>query len=213
MSKEKPIIFSTEMVKTILDGRKTMTRRVVKHQAPEGYRILGRVTSSTDKENEGCACWRSDDDRVSHYCKIPYEAGDVLWVRETWNHFNYNNDHDDKRLSGYIFKASPEFVNDLPPLVRAYYGVAWCPSIHMPRAAARLFLKVKDIRVERLQGITVEDIRSEGLSSMGVHCLDYELAIPEWKILWDSINAKRGYGWDINPWVWVVEFERVESHG
>ena len=90
----------------------------------------------------------------------------------------------------------------------------WKPSLFMPKEAARIWLKVTDVRVERLQEITIDGIRNEGLSSMAVHAGDMEIAMEEWKNLWNSTIKKpdiNHYGWDANPWVWVIEFERCEK--
>ena len=90
----------------------------------------------------------------------------------------------------------------------------WKPSIHMPKEAARIWLKVTNVRVERLQDITADSIRNEGLSSLAVHCGDMEIALKEWENLWNSTIKKSDldrYGWDANPWVWVIEFERCEK--
>ena len=221
MSKEKPILFNTEMVKAIMSGKKIMTRRIVKHQPPENSIIHGRVMSSTEPKNEGCVGWGPNEECVNHYSKIPYEIGQVLWVRETWAQL----DMDYRAVSGKLdiqeFKGCPiayKADNDAPE-----HFNYWRPSIHMPRTAARLFLKVTNIRVERLQDITQEDIESEGL---WFYSQEYRDEICKWrdcvsairgtrkkyfKKLWNSINSKRGYGWDVNPWVWVVEFERIEG--
>ncbi|SPF51178.1 conserved hypothetical protein [Candidatus Desulfosporosinus infrequens] len=217
MIKEKPIIFSSESINAILEGRKTQTRRVVKYQPPENYHIIGRITSSTNSKNEGCVCWESDNGRVSHYCKIPRDVGDILWVRETWSQLDMDYrvvtgklDIDDFEGCPIVYRAddNPEHFN------------YWRPSIYMPRKAARLFLKVTNIRAERLQIITEEDARSEG-------CIDFHDKIGDGKFddvaefdltardafseLWDNLNKKRGYGWGLNPWVYVLEFEKISE--
>lgn len=90
----------------------------------------------------------------------------------------------------------------------------WKPSIHMPKEAARIWLKVTDVRVERLQDITIDGIRNEGLSSASVHAGDIEIALKEWELLWDSTIKKSDldrHGWDANPWVWIIGFERCEK--
>lgn len=210
----KPILFNTEMVRAILDGRKTMTRRVIK--LPEG--LAGRPVYDPLGLMYAGGIYRPK-----------YQIGDILWVRETWSPIWV-------RPRRYLYKASPENVPNNTP-------IKWHPSIHMPREAARIFLKVTNVRVERLQEITAKDIRSEGLTSMGVHCLDYEIAVKEWELLWDSIYATpkavknsdgeilyyesypwediqevreyKGKLWHVygNPWVWVYELERVSEDG
>lgn len=200
----KPIPFSTPMVQAIMAGRKTMTRRISEPQTyfyplPDSY--------------------------------AKYHTGDILWVRETWAKHgdadfsldgidetnNINPQYDDGGVMGtgvYIFKADG---------VRTYEGcmhkeIKWRPSIFMPKEACRLFLRVTDVHIERLQEITPRDAWEEGcrigtsfpfeehiadLQQMGIDIL--------FRPLWDSLYAKRGYGWDVNPWVWVYTFERCEK--
>ncbi len=158
--KEKPIIFSTEMVRAILEGRKTQTRRVVKPQPPEGETV--HVAYS---ETWGVKC--------------PYgKPGDQLWVRETWN---------GTKNTGFYYRADPGTC-----------AGKWKPSIHMPRHASRMYLGIINVRIEPLQYITVREAKAEGVENLW-----------EFVKLWDTINAKRGYPWIMNPWVWVVEFRRM----
>ena len=188
MSRVLPILFNTDMVRAILDGRKTVTRRLVKHDVDA---ILNSPYHKEHPEVE-------DKQIISKLCMPPYQPGDILYVRETWcENPNYKE---------YYFKTRPYGI---PP-----YGLKWKPSIHMPKEAARIWLKVKDVRVERLQDITVDEIRNEGLTSMAVHAGDMEIALSEWKNLWNSTIKKSDldlYGWDASPWVWVIEFERCEK--
>lgn len=156
----------------------------------------------------------------TQYAKPPYQPGDILYVRETWEHFDCcsceGDEHGncpkepqksviDKRGYGcYMYRATDEISGD----------AKWHPPRYMPKEAARIWLKVTDVRVERLQEITIDDIRNEGLSSMAVHAGDMEIAIEEWKNLWNSTIKKSDldrYGWGANPWVWVIEFERCEK--
>lgn len=184
----KPILFNTEMVRAILDRRKTCTRRVIK--LPENMDGIP-VGKGGDSSNPlgfmypGCI-------------KRPqYQPGDILYVRETWK----------KALNGYDYYESWQ-RNDIADITK------WKPSIHMPKEAARIWLKVTDVRVERLQEITIDGIRNEGISSMAVHAGDMEIALKEWKNLWNSTIKKTdldSYGWEANPWVWVIEFERCEK--
>lgn len=199
----KPILFnkqiSTEMVRAILDGRKSCTRRLVKPQPDEKHTFpLGFVTDSTEKKEVGCFGFGINEYGGSiQYAKPPYQPGDILYVRETWK----------KAPNGYYYYEDWQ-RNDIADVTK------WKPSIHMPKGAARIWLKVTDVRVERLQEITIDDIRNEGLSSMAVHAGDMEIAIEEWKNLWNSTIKKSDldrYGWDANPWVWVIEFERCEK--
>lgn len=207
-TKERPILFSTEMVKAILAGRKTQTRRVIKPQP--------------HIDSEGMCKWRDcqwmADGRIGFPVTAiedyaPYQPGDVLWVRETWC---YGSDthtimFDPEPLPGdIIYKAD---VGDLDNDI-----VKWRPSIYMPREAARLFLQVKDVKVELLQDITEADAIAEGIRQVDSRKWEssfrlgwFDSPILAFKQLWDSINAKRGFGWEINPWVWVVEFEVVDK--
>ena len=184
----KPIIFSTSMVKAILDGKKTQTRRVIKiDDAPENWKISIAGTSIVRAE--------------PYDVKLPrYAAGDILWVRETWSEHQeyYNNSAKVFAEPHYIYKADGVYANK------------WHPSIHMPKEAARIFLKVTDVRVERLQDITEEDAITEGMSKTLVDGVVFISAKGNFHVFWDSLNIKRGYGWDTNPWVWVIEFEKIE---
>ena len=221
--KEKPILFSTEMVKAILAGKKTMTRRVIKPQPKEQLKCV------IQHETKGRSCWMEENaDQLSKDFKFHkyYEVGDILWVRETWAIHDLMlkpkklNPNDEAWF--YKRKFSPEMVPHV--VYAADYPVgswkgAWRSPRYMPRTAARLFLKVKDIRVERLQDITEEDTKAEGVLwnrarklnelEKSNNIIDNAKAL--FMHLWGSINSKRGYGWDLNPWVWVVEFERVEG--
>ena len=192
----KPIIFSTPMVQAILDGKKTQTRRVIKvDDAPENWKISIAGTSIVRTE--------------PYDVKLPrYEAGDILWVRETFCEVPYEHNHVPIKgghitIPKYAYKADSE---------RDYAGI-WKPSIHMPREAARIFLRVKTVRVERLQDITEEDAKAEGcIDGKSKDVLKFDLTARDvFAKLWNSINAKRGYRWETNPWVWVYEFEKINK--
>lgn len=206
----KPILFNAEMVLAILDGRKSCTRRLVKFLSGENPRWTGYIKDGLmlyNGKNEPCIR------------KAPYQPGDILYVRETWERFEcWNCEGDergncpkepqksvfDKTCGCYMYRATDEIYGD----------ARWHPSIHMPKEAARIWLKVTNVRVEQLQEITIDGIRNEGLSSMAVHAGDMEIAMEEWKNLWNSTVKKSDinrYGWDANPWVWVIEFERCEK--
>ena len=212
----KPILFNTEMVRAILDGRKTCTRRLVKPQ-PDGKHTfpLGFVTDSTEKKEVGCFGFGIDECGGSiKYIKPPYQPGDTMYVRETWMDYAgltmYKADCDIYRLDSLNFA-----------------GFGWKPSIHMPKEAARIWLKVTDVRVERLQDITPKGAESEGVGNLfyddiGYGEKNYGTEVdPEYGItkeqfawLWESTIKKSDldcYGWDSNPWVWVIEFERCEK--
>jgi len=202
----KPIIFSTPMVQAILDGKKTQTRRVVKIN---GY-LITSPKESLELTKEGLIYHSFCS--MSGYYKPLCQPGDILWVRETWAKRVYSDNR-------YYYKA-----DDNLGAIFNREGDKWRPSIFMPREAARIFLKVTNVRVERLQEITAEDVIREGIkySDSGPyhwHVLDTKLNAwinfhfhdEAFKHLWDSLNAKRGYGWDMNPWVWVIEFEATNS--
>ena len=195
----KPILFNTQMVRAILDGRKTCTRRIVKPQPTAHY---------------GVQC-----------IKPPYQPGDILYVRETWS----------LRFDGekYFYKADKNTSREEKRLLD-YNDVKWRPSIHMPKEAARIWLKVTNVRVERLQEITEAQTEEEGflftppcLHRTGENYCDIDgpcgskikycdMSAGELfgKVLWDSTIKKSDidiYGWDVNPWIWVIEFERCEK--
>lgn len=222
----KPILFNTDMVREILDGRKTVTRRGMKPQPIHKGRFW----------MIGGAGW-SDDIQVIHpvpchslYKRMPYKPGDILYVRETWGISNI--DYDDK-VAYIVYRASKNEKDEGCRAVRLpndkfeklYDSIAenmsdWRPSIHMPKEAARIFLRVTDVRVERLQEITEQQAKCEGaIDNRGfIHSPDNEYtnihnAKEHYKQIWDSTIPKKDldkYGWDANPWVWVIEFERVE---
>lgn len=190
----KPILFNTYMIKALLDGRKTCARRIVKFLSGENPKWTGYVKDGLmlySGKNEPCIR------------KEPYQPGDILYVRETWF----------KDVNRYMYRANysdrEKFYRDGKEI-----EMKWKPSIHMPKEAARIWLKVTDVRVERLQNIDIDGIRNEGLSSMAVHAVDTEIALKELAILWNSTIKKSDldrYGWDANPLVWVIEFERCEK--
>lgn len=195
MSRELPILFNTEMVRAILDGRKKCTRRIVKipnyiNQQDDGLYTL--FAEGTCYENQHF-------EEIVQYLKKPYQPGDILYVRETWGHpISLNSDKQ------YVFRADKiaesGFKND---------SHIWYPSIHMPKEAARIWLKVTDVRVERLQDITSEQIGREGVEVEYPHVLNGEEKRYAFSNLWNSTIKKSDidrYGWDASPWVWVIEF-------
>lgn len=197
----KPILFnkqiSTEMVRAILDGRKSCTRRLVKPQPDEKHTFpLGFVTDSTEKKEVGCFGFGINEYGGSiQYAKPPYQPGDILYVRETWK----------KAPNGYYYYEDWQ-RNDIADVTK------WRPSIHMPKEAARIWLKVTDVRVERLQEITEVQAQAEGCNSglLTGACT----ARGQFEDLWNSTVKKSDldrYGWDASPWVWVIEFERCEK--
>ncbi len=203
----KPILFDTEMVKAILEGRKTVTRRLVKPQ-PE-------VQLRYSFAGYGHGKWHEVEKPFGKQWTPPCHGDDILYVRETWNHYSYDNLFSGEHREGYFYKASPEMKSTLPDYVQYHWGKKWCPSIHMPKEAARIFLKVKFVKVERLQDITAEGALSEGTQQY-IHLdgsLDEQATRTAFIGIWNSTIKKSDpalYGWDANPYVWVIEFERIE---
>lgn len=208
----KPILFNTEMVRAILDGKKTQTRRVVKPQPPEEffegpYWYEPGVANKDGELEPGKPIYGISATDGEWGIKCPYHPGQILWVRETWG----------KDENGeYVYRTNYGTTEDdsFPPSM-----FKWKPSIHMPREAARIFLKVTNVRVERVQDITIKDIRSEGttLSKIEEPEVSNEAYLWfEFQNLWNSTVKKSDldtYGWNANPWVWVYEFERVSEDG
>lgn len=208
----KPILFNTEMVRANLDGRKSCTRRIVKSQ-PQGrlcYTFAGcdcgtwGYPSKTAYENWGDEYKLPEDitdEELKRRWNPPYHTDDILYVRETWK----------KAPNGYYYYEDWQ-KNDIADITK------WKPSIRMPKEAARIWLKVTDVRVERLQEITEVGIQKEGVEVEPKECAGKFDFISElfllFQRLWDSTIKKSDldrYGWDTNPYVWVIEFERCEK--
>ncbi len=189
--KERGILFSSEMVRAILDDRKTETRRVMKNQ-PFEDELVEVLYDAT------CGVYIARlIDFYGHevHVKSPYgKPGDTLYVRETFDVFGRNN-----RV--VVYKASTgDFKN---PIYK------WKPSIHMPKKYSRIKLKIKEIRVERVQDITERGAMNEGLLNIEKSPLNSG-PLERFRDLWDSLNKKRGFGWDTNCYVWVIKFERIK---
>lgn len=212
----KPILFNTEGVKAILDRRKTVTRRVL------AYRGLLDKQHALDREpyKDRTGEWCFDiqtavDDYKTYVLKPPCQPGGILYVRETWAPLY--QDKDSKDVRGYMYKACTlEEYDKMYPDGKDYqWEGKWRPSIHMPKEAARIFLRATDIRVERLQDITYEGCKAEGFDG-AFFTDDTEglpaIAIRRFSRMWDSTIKKKDIGlsdWNANPWVWVIEFERI----
>lgn len=197
----KPILFNIEMVRAILDGRKTVTRRVLKPQplAKLAYVCMGYKHGTWGYPSEDAwKYWNDDSFRLlgglsaedkNRRWTPPCHTGDTLYVRETWAAWSRTMG----RIPSLYYKAD----RDTPD------GIKWNPSIHMPREAARIFLRVTDVRVERLQDIDDDGVVAEGL----------EIGAP-FDELWDSTikpNHRSLYGWEANPWVFVISFGRISK--
>ncbi len=194
----KPILFNIEMVRAILDGRKSCTRRLVKHDVES---VLNSPYHKVHPEVE-------DKQIISKLCNPPYHTDDILYVRETWS--------EAYEEGTYIYRADDKLA-DLPTFKESS-KLIYRPSIRMPKEAARIWLKVTNVRVERLQQITEVGIRKEGIEVDPKECVGKFDFISElfflFQRLWDSTIKKSDldrYGWDANPWVWVIEFERCEK--
>lgn len=238
--RERPILFSGAMVRALVDGRKTQTRRVVKGFALE---LL------------------QPDNFTPEYVALPENgnspygyAGDHLWVRESFvafgrweTRFSEKKGRDEWHFVDMTLETGREyrFGGELPNASRGGATPAWWkrPSIHMPRAASRITLEVTSLRVDRLQDISEADARAEGVESpeteredrdwsichrcggtrlydaigpnLGVmpdtDCMECDTHAKRYRHLWDHLNAARGYGWDANPWVWCIEFKRIDA--
>lgn len=215
--KEKPILFNGEMVRAILDGRKTQTRRVIKPQ-PTKDKIadLWWINDDHFHDDESMRSHLFHDVYGNDGC--PYGGvyadgtADTLWVRETWkpdhseSDIVYMADGGRKRF----LDRDDWFSTDWEKTKRRENRDRSRPSIHMPRWASRINLEVKDIRIERVQDITYEGMKAEGCFPPEI-CGGFWAKLQEeyWIPLWDSINKKRGFSWESNPWVWVVDFKEL----
>lgn len=199
---EKPILFNTEMVRAILEGRKTVTRRILK--------LPSYIEQSKDNPDlytlyaEGDAYPNQYMENIIGYIRPPYKVGDVLYVRETWNGMRTGNVQVGYQTT-YWYKADDNTENP---------DNKWRPSIHMPKEAARIWLKVTDVRAERLKDMSCDDALSEGITPV----IENNTGLPAYNPLldfielWESTINKQDlnkYGWDANPWVWVIKFERI----
>lgn len=196
MGRVLPILFNTDMVRAVLDGRKTVTRRVVKGN------VTGILNSPYHKEHPEVP----DKMLIKKLCKAPYRPGDILYVRETYcpNYFDFVAQSGNKH--GYKADYDSAILSsDIPE-------PKWIPSIHMPKEAARIWLRVTDVRAERLRDMDKMDAVKEGINTRC--CVNLAHALTKFKKLWDSTIRRSDtglYGWKSNPWVWVIEFERCEK--
>lgn len=226
----KPILFSTDMVRAILDGRKTQTRRVILFPAPYNvYRYDG-----VDEKGRHLFAWGLITENKCFYdgyfeIKPSYKPGDILWVRETFAvdacvpqcaGRDDENECPFNRVGNDCYKYKAQYIGKAP-------DIRWKPSIHMPKEAARIFLRVTDVRPEQIQEISREDVLAEGFALPCDHnygdgvirCSAYPCVFNETGCInkfvdyWNMLNAKRGYGWEKNDWVWVYAFERVTKEG
>ena len=205
MSRVLPILFNPEMVRAILDDRKTTTRRVIKKTQCNGLVKITPREWIEDKEYlEEPWCSMTDKELINSVYNPPYRIGDILYVRETWCNANKESVEPD-----YYYYADTFLYEDYD---RSEWK--WRPSIHMPKDAARIWLRVTDVRVERLQDISGEELMKEGVDRSLLFDGCVKVAFDKFKQIWNSTIKKRDieqYGWDATPWVWVIEFERCEK--
>lgn len=204
---ERGMIFNGEMVRAILDGQKTQTRRVMKPQpdpcpAPRGghwwpSNVFKTMLHVEEEMQNGKGGWGG---LIGDACPFG-DVGDRIWVRETWAEAGASAP--DLKLYRANYPAHvPTHYENVPPVE----DVRWTPSIHMPRWASRILLEITDVRVEQLNDISEEDARSEGISGSSARDVKEAFAA-----LWRSIYGSDS--WRVNPWVWVIEFKRIEGDG
>lgn len=214
----KPMLFNTDMVRAILENRKTVTRRAVKPQPKGGHSVLDY---DDEAHTADILCGNGGEGGVfadwAETVKAPCWPGDILWVRETWCESL-------GKAGKYFYRAYAGPRDEMKEYAHSFNR--WRPSIHMPREAARIFLRVTDVRVERLQEITAEGALDEGTdvkfpepkpSYISLAYTEMRLkpaARQSFSELWDSTIKPKdltAYGWAANPWVWVIEFERCNK--
>lgn len=215
---ERPIIFSGPMVRAILNGTKTQTRWVIKDAIDSGEVAWGVFPA----RKSGYIAWfgvpMADGAQFTRLNYMdgfmpPCSPGDTLWVRETWKTWTSFNGG-----PGFLYAADDTFepipfmdaMDDWEAVQhKGKCGEAWKSPMFMPRWVSRITLAVKSVRVERVHDITEADAKAEGVMLTEFWTPDMvSPARQAYRKLWDYLNLKRGYGWDVNPWVWVIEFER-----
>ncbi len=208
----RPILFNTPMVKAILEGRKTQTRRVMRRQPDKVERFKhGVETADTDARYAILRCynrpkmfkkcnsgWFADASYKTPFTE--FNVGDHLWVRETWRKYDCDE------------CPCYEYCNCPPHGTYLYYAdclddeAKWKPSIHMPRSASRILLDITNIRVERVQDISEADATAEGMIADDDYCAEEYFSI-----LWNELNGWAEKGWNANPWVWCIEFRVIQG--
>jgi hypothetical protein len=198
--KERPIIFSGDMVRAILEGRKTQTRRVMKcwriWELQQETHILADIEQNVRVRN--------NQQFIENYCRYG-QPGDRLWVRETWASYLKKP----SKIEQLVYKSTHKFQG-------AVTNIKWRPSIHIPRWASRITLEITGIRVERVIDISIQDAIAEGFNDRGkigeppMHDDLMSRARGLFRNEWNKIYADKGFGWSVNPWVWVIEFKRIK---
>lgn len=215
--KEHPILFSTPMVKAIIENRKTQTRRIIKPQPEITKNERGLIDYTYRKgkkfssgQNMDISDLNSAFFRIRIYC--PYgQPGDLLWVREKWRY------HDIFNIGGETSNGEYWYYASVPKIIGCVDGVdytrdqwRWKPSIHLPKSASRIWLEITNVKVERVQSISEEDAKAEGADKYDEK-LEWLTAKHGFQMLWDTIHGKES--WDANPWVWVVTFKVLSTTG
>lgn len=231
--KARPILFSGAMVRALLDGRKTQTRRIVKHplldDVPDTADVVhenprhaapyldsycgGAKTPDNPRGMTEWWCWWTRDDRPCHQFKCPYgKPGDLLWARETWQALSFGDYQPTKHHVSDVRFAATDTLGSADKDVRGY---SWRPAIHMPRWASRITLELTGVKIERLKDISEEDAKAEGCGpTIPDDVKDHPLAKHigpnprnHFAAVWERINGETGPGsWEDNPWVWALEF-------
>ena len=212
--KERPILFSAPMVRAILDGCKTQTRRVI---IPDPKLVHCLVVNFDEPAYvESARLFRNREANAQGQIACPFgTVGDRLWVRETHSVSHgsssfggdYHSSCEVTYRAGGFKRLAYDGPHSADPYQKAFERQRgdWRPSIFMPRWASRITLELTAVRVERVQQITMGDAVAEGILG------DNYMARDNYRELWNSLNAKRGFEWDSNPWVWVIEFRRIEA--
>lgn len=221
MTKAHPIMFTAEMVRAILYGRKTQTRRVISPQPiiPPDFAppYISDGCLSCIKRSPEFQGWFWVGDQQGKKIRCPYAVGDLLWVRETWRPCRDEELWDVVRYAADMAVKKPIITDENTGMKfsedcdRSSLRSRWRPSIFMPRWASRITLRIKDVRVERVQEISETDAEAEGV--IGID-LVLGIVIPyraAFRAIWERINGTRGFGWSVNPYVWVIEFEVVNA--
>lgn len=202
--KERPILFSGPMVRGILDGRKTQTRRVVAMTKQEPLEnVTWGYTVFTLPGYISMRARHANGEYGESFVKLKYgKPGDQLWVRETWyDDFGVDRSEIEVQLrEGVYYRADGEAHDQFED----WADLKWRPSIFMPRWASRITLEITNVRVERLQDISEEDAKAEGVEGLEV----YPTVRGQFARVWEKINGKK-HPWESNPWVWVVEFRKL----
>lgn len=234
----QPILFNTKMVQAILDGKKTQTRRKIPERIIDQYLAYDEWAQDVAAgcRMDGISCEVSTE-KEFYENRMPYHQGDILYVRETWARGYIETSDKEYSNESWWEEWSPSFGSYLNSICHYIYraddyeewlGIKWKPSIHMPKEAARIFLRVKDVRVERLNSISDKDCIAEGCGGIpcracggnGGRCPDcwgtgwQEPPLLDFMFTWESTikeSEKDLYGWDANPWVFVIEFERINK--